>query len=70
VEDKEDGEEAVEDVVGREHLHQLGSFHGGAENDPGREKSQSGCDPAGSKDTKCNIADRVILGVVEELSGF
>ena len=23
VEDKEDGEEAVEDVVGREHLHQL-----------------------------------------------
>ena len=30
VEDKEDGEEAVEDVVGREHLHQLGSFHGGA----------------------------------------
>ena len=31
VEDEEDGEEAVEDVVGREHLHQLGSLHCSAE---------------------------------------
>ena len=27
MEDEEDGEEAVEDVVRREHLDQLGSFH-------------------------------------------
>ena len=27
MEDEEDGEEAVEDVVRREHLHQLGSLH-------------------------------------------
>ena len=31
VEDEEDGEEAVEDVVGGEHLHQLGGFHCRAE---------------------------------------
>ena len=36
VEDEEDGEEAVEDVVGREHLHQLGSLHCGAAEKKGK----------------------------------
>ena len=35
VEDEEDWEEAVEDVVGREHLHQLGSLHCRAEEEAG-----------------------------------
>ena len=46
MEDEQDGQQSVEDVVGREHLHQLRRLHNGAVQDPGGEYGQAGCYPA------------------------
>lgn len=52
VEDKEDGEEAVEDVVGREHLHQLRGLNRRTIENPSRENPETRHNPTERKDSK------------------
>ena len=70
VEDKQEGEEEVEDIVGREHLEYLPSLQARGEYDNGGVVGQPGEDPGEGEHHKGGIKDLLVLGVLGHLGEF
>ena len=70
VEDKEEGEEEVEDIIGREHLKYLPSLNACREYDNGGVVGKPGVDPGEGEHHKGGVADLLILCVLGQLGKF
>ena len=63
VEDEEEGEEEVEDILGREHLKYLLSLNACGEYDNGWVVGQPGVDPGEGEHHKGGVTDLLVLGI-------
>jgi len=70
MEDKEDAEEAVEDVVDREHLDQLSGLSSRGVNDPGREDTKAGVGPCKHENDEGDVTTILEICVSSQLSQF
>ena len=70
VEDEEEGEEEVEDIIGREHLEYLPGLKASREYDDGGEVGQPGVDPGEGEHHKGGVTDLLVLGVPGQLGKF
>ena len=70
VEDEEEGEEEVEDILGREHLKYLLSLNACGEYDNGGVVGQPSVDPGEGEHHKGGVTDLLVLGVPGQLRKF
>ena len=70
VKDEEEGEEEVEDIIGREHLKYLPSLNACREYDNGGVVGKPGVDPGEGEHHKGGVTDLLVLGVPGQLGKF